>query len=667
MKQLKLIAPLLCVALIGFLSGCGSDTRSSSTAPQVQAAQACLGCHTGTTSRVTGNSVAADWLRSAHASAPGGASCDDCHHVDGHPQNGSIPSLPNDTVCLQCHTNTVPIRTQSAHFANRSASFLGLPISRFSTTLINPVTTIANPGSETTSSWSSCNGCHNPHDVTTLLTVNRQWAQSGHGDTTAEAFNEDPFLKANNGVCNRCHSATGFRWYMTLGAQTVITPARLGAYSSAKEVISCNACHTDYSWRRLSSDPRVAFQVYSTPYVRFPNVSKRIPGSNFPSTASNIGDTQLCVPCHAGRTGARVGAAITLSPIPTALAPTVVNTAPFDSHYFPAAGVMYGKMGFINFTSQAAVLPAVTATTGTTGFGAISATTYGQSLITSEDITGGVTSTHRRLGTAAIVGDSHAPSFFVPGRLDSNGPCVVCHMTAGHTLAFDDTTFAQNTYNAVCINCHTSERGTPLNAGNFMDLFVHENRAQMFDALALATVLLEQNYGISINLTDDEALETPQDVSFVFTATGRSAGITGITAGSAITTTTWNAYLLANPSFTPLQVYKLKGALYNVILNYKENTAFLHARSLTRRLIYDAVDFLDDGLMNQSAGATAQTVSASGSASTNRVFGKFVKDTRAFVTNTDGPLFGNTTPSMTYLIGFDRTTGAWTPPQRERP
>ncbi|GFO60573.1 hypothetical protein GMST_28980 [Geomonas silvestris] len=660
MKQLRLIAPLVCVALVAFLSGCGSDKREGSTPPQIQASQSCLGCHSGTASRVTGASVATDWLRSAHASAAGGAGCDDCHHATqlGHPQNGSIPPLPNDSVCTaQCHTNTVAMSTQRAHFANQSASYLGFPLSRLNLTLVNPVNTIATPGTETATSWSSCNGCHNPHDPTTLLTVNRQWAQSGHGDTTSEAFDEEPFVKFSGGTCNRCHSATGFRYYMTVGVQRVITPALLGAYSSAKEVISCNACHTDYSWRRLSSDSRVAFQVFSTPYVRSDAISKRIPGSNFTTTASTIGDSQLCVPCHAGRTGARVGAAISLA------SPT---TAPFDSHYFPAAATMYGKIGFINFTSLTAVLPAVTATTGTTGYGAIAATTYGQSLITNEDISGGVTSTHRRLGTPAINGDSHSPSFFTPGHLDANGPCVVCHMTAGHTLTFENTTFAQNTYNQVCINCHTSERGTPLNATNFMDLFVRENRDQMFDALALAVRLLETNYGISINLTDDEALETPQDVSYVFTATGRSAGLTGVTAGTPITGTNWAAYLTAN-GLSNLQVYKLKGAMFNIILNYKENSAFLHARTLTRRLIYDSVDFLDDGLMNQSAGTTAQAVSLQGNASSNRVFGKFVKDLRAFVTNTDGPLYGTTTPSMTYLIGFDRTTGAWTPPQRERP
>ena len=323
---------------------------------------------------------------------------------------------------------------------------------------------------------------------------------------------------------------------------------------------------------------------------------------------------------------------------------------------------MYGKIAFIDFTPQGTVLPAVAAVAAAPGVQptvAIAATTYGQSLITSEDLSGGVTSTHRKLGTTAINGDSHNPAFFVPGNLDFGGPCVTCHFTAGHTLSFDDTTFATDTYNKVCINCHTSERGVPLNAANYLEVFVDENRTQMLDALSLAINLLEQKYDITINLADVEGEdEDLEEVNFIQQSTGLP-----------LTGATWTAYVTTGPgsTLTPAEIYGLKGALFNLTLCFKENTAFLHARTLTRRIIYDSIDFLDDRLINQSVGATAQAQSALGTAANNRVFGKFVKDTRAFVTNTSGPLFGTTTPSMTYIIGFDRTTGSWTPAPRERP
>ena len=180
----------------------------------------------------------------------------------------------------------------------------------------------------------------------------------------------------------------------------------------------------------------------------------------------------------------------------------------------------------------------------------------------------------------------------------------------------------------------------------------------MTDALNLAINLLEQKYDITINLEDVEAEEDPQEVNFIQLSTGLP-----------LTGTTWATYVTTGPgsTLTPAEIYKLKGALFNLTLFFKENTAFLHARTLTRRMIYDSIDFLDDRLINQSVGATAQLQSSQGTAATNRVFGKFVKDTRAFVTNTNGPLFGTTTPSMTYIIGFDRTTGSWIPAPRERP
>jgi hypothetical protein len=625
MKVLKAMAPLLlALAMLSILAACGSDKRQSSTPNQVVFSQRCIGCHSGTNSHVTGNSVVQEWLASAHSRAPFGAGCDDCHHVDGHPENGVTPPLPADTVCLGCHGALVPI--SGAHFSNFTgtgtrfgASFTGLPRNRFAETLINPAT-----GDR---SSSACNGCHNPHDVSTLLPVNRQWAASAHGNVQDEPFNEDPFIKSTS--CSRCHSATGFRYYMT-HSQTPITTAVLGSYSSAQEAISCNGCHTNYSWRRIATDPSspatvAAFVNFSTPYPRFPGISK-----NFPSTstvASNapiaqMGDSRTCVPCHSGRTG-RTGASV------------AANTAgPFDSHYFAAAAVMYGKIGFINFTSLTAP---------------IGATTYGNTLRTSEDVAGGVSSTHRRLGTPAIIGDHGITASQT--LLTQNGPCVVCHMTAGHTLAINAVT-----YNNVCINCHSSERGVPLNANNFLEVFVEENRQQMDDALALAVKLLTINYGIGIDLRDVELLETPQDITFIEVATGAPIGDRGIQA------TNWAAYLTRHP-LTTTQLYKLKGAMFNISLFYKENAAFVHARTLTRRMIYDTIDFLDDGTMDLSVGATAlgpigqSILSANGTPA-------FGKGATAFTDATLTALAPGTTPSMTYILGFSRTTGAWTTPER---
>ncbi len=615
-KRIIMAASLSLLAAL-LLGGCGSGNREGTTGtPALAASQACIGCHNGAVSSVTGNLIVADWLKSAH-NTKNGASCDDCHKVGGHPLDGSVPAIPNNAVCVTCHTVTVQL--SAPHFGNFSASYLGGPAgSLVAGTLLNP--------SSNNVHASNCNGCHNPHDPTSLLAVNQQWAQSAHAATNDEPFKGEAFIK--NTSCNRCHSGTGFRYYMTTGNQTPITKAILGQYSSAKEVIGCSSCHTDYSWNRIPTDPRPAtatftpprFANFSTPYARYANVGKFFPGNlNNPTLSGtgvyDVGDTKLCIPCHSGRSG-RTGASIVNNG-------TAVS-GPTDPHYFPAAGTMFMKVGFINFTSQGA---------------AIGTSTYGKSLISSDDLSGGVTSTHRKLGTAAIHGDSHNPSFFVPGNLDSGGPCVTCHMAAGHTWEITGTT-----YNNVCINCHTSERGTPLNASNFLSAFVDENRDQMNNALALAVKLLETNYDITVSLAD---VESPQEATFVRKSTGAAVN-------------------LAAAPFTSLPLttqYKLRGAMFNVALGYKENSSFVHARTYMRRLIYDSIDFLDDGLMNLSVGTTAlgavgQTVlDANGAAA-------FGKGTTAFTDSTLTTLASGTTPSMTYILGFSRTTGAWSTPER---
>jgi hypothetical protein len=597
----KLLLGLSSLLLLA-VSGCGTDNKEgSSQSASFKASSACIECHAvSLISPVTGVAIVTEWQRGAH-NTKNGASCPDCHAVNGHPASGVLPDIPGAAICVKCHT-ALTMQTYAAHFNASQASYLGAK--NIATALANPVMT---------GHTNACLGCHNPHDNSTLLPVNEVYADSAHGAVADDAFSEQVFI--GNANCNRCHTGTGFRYYMTTGNQTAISKATLGVYSTAREVIGCNACHTDYSFKRISSDPNVAFATFSTPYLRFANVKKSFP--------TDVGDTKLCIPCHAGRSG-RTGASVSSA-----------TNSPTDAHYFPAAGVMYGKIAFIAFTSQSAALPAVDAVTTAPVTGAIAATTYGKTLITSDDLSGGVTSTHRKLGTAAIHGDSHNPTFFVAGNLDSGGPCVVCHMSVDHSLKITPATFDK-----VCVNCHTSERGLPLTRSNFLEAFVDENRVQMNDSLSLAVKLLENNYDITVQLLD---IEAPQEATFLRKSTN-----------AAINWTTFTTDVAGN-TLTAAQLTKLKGAMINVAICYKENAAFVHARSLTRRIIYDSIDFLDNGAMDQSAGFTA----------VNLMPTVFKKGATAFTDSTLTALNANTTPSMTFLIGFDRSTGSWT--LRERP
>jgi hypothetical protein len=91
------------------------------------------------------------------------------------------------------------------------------------------------------------------------------------------------------------------------------------------------------------------------------------------------------------------------------------------------------------------------------------------------------------------------------------------------------------------------------------------------------------------------------------------------------------------------------GACYNINLLKREPGAFAHARTYTRRLIYDTIDFLDDKTINLSTGATA--------IATDPV--TYGKGAKAYTDGTLTTLDAGTTEAMTYLIGWSRSTGAW--------
>jgi hypothetical protein len=96
------------------------------------------------------------------------------------------------------------------------------------------------------------------------------------------------------------------------------------------------------------------------------------------------------------------------------------------------------------------------------------------------------------------------------------------------------------------------------------------------------------------------------------------------------------------------------GACFNFNLLKREPAAYVHARTYARRLLYDTIDFLDDGVINQSVGATAIATDPA----------TFGKGTSAYTNATLQTLSPGTTPAMVYLIGWNRSTGAWNSPER---
>ncbi|WP_183360838.1 multiheme c-type cytochrome [Geomonas limicola] len=621
---------------LALLAGCGAGGNSGSaeTVSKAAASATCMDikCHGGAVSPGTGALIADEWRASAH-NLNNGAGCADCHEPpSNHPKDscsvchgggtGEVTKNPDSSgKCLKCHGTAHPTDIMMVkapqHFGYSSATVKGQAVRA---SFVNGRYA------------GNCRACHNPH-LNTVTPQHQAWAASQHGNPRGVAWTNYDFTIASRALCSRCHTSTGYVAFVTSNFTVPTTAAGTG--DGSRQLLACDACHASYDFK--NSTRKVP--AFTAPYKGYDGSAL----AGFP----NVGETNLCIPCHSGReSGHSLDAIADFS-----------NAGFVNPHYLAAAGLMYMQGGFTGFTSASAV---------------IGSSTYGKSLSpdsvsTPGGMVGGTTSTHRNLGTTRINNDSHKPSFFVPGVADSNGPCVTCHLNVsgvtvraanGHSLKIDD-----NAYNQLCTNCHPSENTVPLSAANFRSVFL-EPQAEAFDStLALAVYLLKTNY----NIEYDPAL-----YPYFF--------VGGQAHSSTSAVKDWTIAGTRNGK-------KLMGACFNIQLLSKDPAAFAHARSYSRRLLYDSIDFIDDGIMNRSSGDTAQTVSGAGSALTNPVYGKFTKGAKAydsvFDSTTNGiskyvisTIASGTSEAMLYLVGWSRSAtdadpaiaaakcGAWNTPER---
>lgn len=590
----------LSVLLYGCGGGNSGEPAPGSTAT-LEASKGCIDCHSGVNSPVVaGARITEEWKNSNHNTAKSGATfgagCADCHEPQvGHPNNcsrchGGTPSAANVTgtditrnpdeqlKCFKCHHSRSLSR---GHFNNMTTG------SSYPAEFV------------TQNNIGKCRICHNPHDVSTLMPLNKDWAESGHGNVTAKPWTEQDFK--TNTSCIRCHTATGFKNFVFNNFTTPFPTATWATPGDkSREVLSCDTCHASYDFKNSVRKTR----PFTAPY------NKNLDKKTFP----DVGGSNICIACHSGRESMATILAMT-----TMSSATTTTSGFKNPHYMAAAGLMYMTTGFTNFTTM----------TTKAASGNTYAASYTMYYGSGSTPTGNISSTHRKLGTPLINGDSHNTAAFVPGKFDADGPCVTCHMNAtgkpdrktSHTFGVN-----ANAFNQVCINCHSSEGTTILTGDNFQSVFLEEQALVFQNALNLAIKLLKDRYNITYT-----AATNP----YFFEANGKS--VTNWKRGRSNT-----------------EAKRLMGACYNINLLVKEPAAYVHGRTFTRRLIYDTIDYLDDGKINMSTGATA-IASAMKDLNNALIYVKGASST--------DPL---TTPSYTYLAGYNRTTGAWNTPY-ERP
>lgn len=392
------------------LTGCGSSSKEGGgQTDSFKASAACIECHANANyvSPVTGLQYVSEWQKSAH-NLRNGAACTDCHTNSGHPSGGSIVKAVQDTQCQTCHTIT---KIGVPHFAAYTTSLAAQYVS------------------QTNAAGVQCRQCHNPHDTTSLLQYNKDWAESGHGNTTyvpgnasASSVNSHyPWTIASRDACAKCHTTTG-NLKVTIGGATVltsdavtgtpgtttITGGPLMSNNKKNEALMCSICHNDYGWTRRSIGARTLEYTYDPDLVlgggsdAFAGAAPATTNGGSapaPVVLPDAGDSNLCLVCHTGRGNSQSK-----------------RSTRFEGHHAATGADLYADVTHVGYE--------------------FSGRTY----------TKPVSFAHDTIGVSAGVGP---------------GPCVSCHMKTTRSHTYEAVTknaagaITAINSQAVCNTCHS--------------------------------------------------------------------------------------------------------------------------------------------------------------------------------------------------------------------
>jgi hypothetical protein len=640
----------------------------------------------------------AAYLASGHGGNPIGPSCGGCHTAGGSGDAHAIQEANYAVVganCLRCHNgNTGKDFAGINHFAATPDAGFGN---------ISAAAYVGYQGE----GINVCSKCHFSFDghgtganSTASFAANAailaDWAASGHGDRRSAAWtpgntSAGPDWRRSGDAkdfqaaipasdCVRCHTADGFAQFFASGFSDV-NSVGAGDGNRWNAPLSCSACHASDASGSATAARRSAartpgrvgvasfYNLSTLDLTSGASVKSRI-AANFPDT----GESNLCNSCHSGRAA---------GPNLTALFATGnwdLSNAPFqESHYMAAAGTMYMKAGFKNFTTLTAP-----AATGFEGGSFASDKTYGQTLsaldaTSPEGMAGGEDSSHRRLGTALIAGtESYLPAG--GSALTSNGPCVTCHLKAydpipgngftpaasgrsgaGHSLQVDEATARQ-----LCLECHADAphldggdgaghaRYTTMSSlADLKTALMGPQSAAFQNGLTLVRQLLSIKYQIGF-----DPARYPYFYDLQKDPAGRTAvtdwtraAVSGVSDAAVAALGNGGVTVIPAGGLTRVQAYRLMGACFNLNLLARDPGAYLHARSYAQRLVYDTVDYLDDNAMDFTTLATARALTAAGLTGLAGVY----SGTNVNVFASDGTLASE---SMAWLAGTHYSDGS---------
>ncbi len=431
----------------------------------------------------------------------------------------------------------------------------------------------------------ACRGCHDVHAADT--TINRQWARSGHGGRILEAKEEAAKVVGNASPvfaaattkhdapawvyydfkevarqgCQHCHTTTGFRNY----ADSLVAIARargqnpaadvtalrydpaknvFGATGKQREMLYCYGCHADNAGGVRNPGPVTS--AYGTLTIPYPDA----------------GRSNVCVPCHAGRqSGQNV-----------AIVSNFANQSFVNAHYLAAAGLLYRTIGYEYPGRDYADPPFFR---------------------------------HARIGTTtSATGSGQAVD------TGAGGPCVGCHLDGDRPnhrfLPYQfDAADQPAAVTVVCSKCHAGDHAKTLAT-------LETSRTRFKDALQLLETQLAKR-GLHFYEAHPYFYSAPYRTDYVESGTcsdnlpllnWKTGGTTRFTWN---TTTRRCVGTIGESGLDNTGAGNL-GAAFNFNLLMHEPAAWAHNRYYAKRLVYDSIDWLDDGALNLSVEATVDAL-----------------------------------------------------------
>jgi|GEM_PF-2125923 len=539
-----------------------------------------------------------------HLQIPG-ITCGFCHTIGVHNPAAA---------CINCHT---PNNTYGLPWPPAGTG-LGFHTTYTGTTLCTNCHGLHDPGRVTMSgpphlgtyssaqfvtSNISCNNCHMQSGgaAFNIYSANYDWATTGKANPASASYiGPGPYSEANleaydfktlgtpfpatpaNTVavgCVRCHTTTGFINYVNPSNPSTPVLTDIHAWGTTadrtREMINCSACHNStstsgfdatFSRRTVgvpSPDP-YDVNCVETWYNYSSSATKKIVRTKyFTDNVNDLVDSNMCIVCHSGISSGNLIKQTTgawNNQTCTSTSPSIVcklGTGTGNAQVTSGLGsTFWNNAGFID----------------PHGMGSADLLIPDNNRSGYEFIPGSASTTfHSNIGTPG----STAP------LNGTEGPCVGCHMTAPRRHVFtpissSTTGTITGITSTVCNTCHGISAFT-INSPADLDA----KKQGYLAALTIITAQLAAK-GVYYN-----AALPP----YFFTTNNTAL------QGSSTKVNNWNA--LDAHSYGA----NLMGAAFNLRL-LQTDAGWAHNGTTAKRLLYDTIDYLDDGQQNNSVAAT---------------------------------------------------------------